>query len=428
MDAKTLEILTGAIFVIIYALIVFFYKKKTMIIWIGVALVFFVGAVDLGSAWASINWDVLGIYVGMLFIAEALIRSRLPDYLAIWFVNHAKHTWVAMLLVCAFTGFLSAVIENVACVLIVAPIIFSLAKKMNVSPVPMIFGAAISSNLQGVATLVGDPPSMLLAGHTGMSFNDFFFFNGVPGLFFAVQIGMAASLIVLYFFFRKYEHPSHHFEEIEVKSFFPTYMLVAMVVILALGSVIEKVMPYSAGIVCMVAGIFCLFWIVEEKRKNEKSVFRAVTDMDWGTAFFIIAVFIMVESLSRTGIIGDIAKMIYSITGTNLFYAFILIVVISMFMSGFIDNVPYVVAMLPVVQMVAEHAQASPYVLYFGLLIGASVGGNITPVGASANIVGVGLLRNRGYDTSFFDFVKMGLPFTIVAVAFASGFIWLVFG
>jgi Na+/H+ antiporter NhaD/arsenite permease-like protein len=428
MDPATLEIITAVIFVLTYTFIVKYYKKKVWIIWGGVLLVFLFGAITALSALASIDWNVIGIYVGMLFIAEALVHSKVPDYLAIWLVNRSTKVWTAMIFVCALTGILSIFIENVACILIIAPIAFSIAKRIRVSPVPMIIGAAISSNLQGVATLIGDPPSMLLAGHAGLTFNDFFFFQGKPALFFAVQLGMIASLIVLFFFFRHFKHPTHKFKEVKTNSMFPTLMLVLMIIALAVNSFIADGLPYAAGLICVLFGLASFIWLLKQHIKHERDVARAVLRMDWGTALFIIAVFIMVDALARTGVIGNIAKTIYGITGSNVLFAFIVLVVISMVMSAFVDNVPYIVAMLPVTQLIAEHAAVSPYVLYFGLLIGASVGGNITPIGAAANIVGVGLLRNRGYETSFWDFMKIGLPFTFFAVLVSAGFIWLMYG
>ncbi|MFH1064522.1 MAG: SLC13 family permease [Candidatus Woesearchaeota archaeon] len=428
LDPITLKYATAIVFVLTYALIVRYYNKKVWVIWVGVLFAFLLGAVNSDSAWTSVNWDVIGIYVGMLLIAEALVESRMPDFVAIWVTNKSKKVWSAMLFVCAVTGVLSIVIENVACVLIVAPIAFSIAKRIRVSPVPMIIGAAVSSNLQGVATLIGDPPSMLLAGHAGLNFNDFFIFQGKPGLFFAVQLGMIASLVVLYFFFRHHNHDVHTVKEVKIKSKFPSIVLAAMIVALAFSSSLKEGNGYSIGLICMVFGVISLVWLLRENRKREKSLARTIFRMDWGTAFFIIAVFIMVESLTSTGLIADIAKGIFSITGSNVFFAFITIVVISMMLSAFVDNVPYIVAMLPVTQLIAEQAAASPYVLYFGLLIGASVGGNITPVGASANIVGVGLLKNRGYATTFWEFVKIGLPFTFFSVLISAGYIWLMYG
>lgn len=428
MDPANLTILTAAVFILTYVLIVMFYQKKVWVIWGGVALVFLFGAVTVSSAWQSINWNVIGIYVGMLFLAEALIQSRMPDWLAIWFTNKSKRVWVAMLAVCALTGILSIVIENVACVLIVVPIAFAIAKRIRVSPVPMIIGCAVSSNLQGVATLIGDPPSMLLAGHAHLTFNDFFWFHGRPNLFFAVQLGMIASLFVLYLFFRHYNHKVHHFREVEVKSSFPTIILFAMIAVLAISSMRHDNGKYTAGIICVLFGFASLLWLIKYARDSNRRLSPKVFGMDWGTAFFIIAVFIMVDALVRSGVVSAVAKMIYSITGTSVLLAFVTLVILSMIFSAFVDNVPYIVAMLPVTQLIAEQAAISPYVLYFGLLIGASIGGNITPVGASANIVGVGLLKNRGYVTSFWDFMKIGLPFTLVAVIVSAGYIWLMYG
>jgi Na+/H+ antiporter NhaD/arsenite permease-like protein len=428
MDPKTLEIITAAVFVITYLLMIWQYRRKAWIIWGGVAAIFLAGAVTFDTAWKAINWDVIGIYVGMLFIAEALVHSKVPDYIAIWMVNRSKKVWVAMIAVCVLTGFLSVVIENVACVLIVAPIIFAIAKKVNVSPVPMIIGAAVSSNLQGVATLIGDPPSMLLASHAGLTFNDFFFFQGKAGLFFAVQLGMIASLSVLYWFFRNHNHDVHYFKEVEIRGMFPAVILVAMIGALAAGSSMKAKVNYSPGITCLLFGFASLAWLLVEKKRDEKSLFRAISNFDWGTGMFIIAVFILVDSLTQTGLIADLAQFIFGLTGNDLFSAFLLVTGMSVLLSAFIDNVPYIVAMLPVTQLVAQHAGVSPYVLYFGLLIGTSVGGNITPIGASANIVGVGLLKNKGYETGFWEFMKIGLPFTIVAVLVSAGYIWLVFG
>jgi Na+/H+ antiporter NhaD/arsenite permease-like protein len=239
---------------------------------------------------------------------------------------------------------------------------------------------------------------------------------------------MIASLVVLYFFFRHYKHPTHEFKEVYVNSFFPSIMLLLMIIALAVGSLIADGIPYTPGLICVLFGLASFLWLLSKHMKHKKNVIRAVLKMDWATAVFIIAVFIMVESLIRTGVIGDIAKGIYSVTGSNVLFAFIVLIIISVVMSAFVDNVPYVVAMLPVTQLIAEQAAVSPYVLYFGLLIGASVGGNITPVGAAANIVGVGLLKNKGYETTFWQFVKIGLPFTLFAVLVSAGFVWLMYG
>jgi Na+/H+ antiporter NhaD/arsenite permease-like protein len=426
LDALALEIVTAAVFVLVYALMIRWYDQKAWIISGGVALMFFAGAVTIGSAWASIDWNVIGVYLGMLFMAEALIESRVADYIAIWVVNRTRRVSYAMLAVCAIAGLLSIVLENVACVLIVAPIAFSIARKIRVSPVPMIIGTAVCSNLEGVATLIGDPPSMIFASHANLSFNDFFWFQGKPSIFFAMQLGMVAGLFVLYWFFHKQDHNIDRIAQIKVKSMFPLIALFAMIITLAMASAIPH--GISLGFICIFFGFASIVWLLMEHRKNEKVLYKEVLAMDWATAVFIIAVFILVDSLTRTGVIEDIAGFILHLTGSSLLSAFILIIGFSLLLSAFIDNVPYIVAMLGVVQIIAQHLDVSPYVLYFGLLISTCVGGNITPIGASANIVGVGMLKNRGYRITFWEFVNIGLPFTIVSTAVSCAFIWFMFG
>ena len=178
----------------------------------------------------------------------------------------------------------------------------------------------------------------------------------------------------------------------------------------------------------MVFGIVCLVWLLIEHKKSEKRLWHSLRDMDWGTAVFIIAVFVFVQSLSSTGIITDLAKFVGAVGGSNTLGTFIFIVMLSVAISAVVDNVPYMVAMLPVTQIVAQNLAVSPYVFYFGVLIGTSVGGNITPIGASANIVGVGMLKGHGYKTTFWEFMNIGLPFTLVTCAVSCFFIWLMFG
>ncbi|MEE9585122.1 MAG: SLC13 family permease, partial [Candidatus Brocadiales bacterium] len=286
-----------------------------------------------------------------------------------------------------------------------------------------IISLAICSNLQGTATLIGDPPSMILAGWTGMTFNDFFFYQGRPSIFFAVEVGAVASFGVLYLLFRRYRQPVGKIEVEKVISWVPTYMLVLLIVALAASSFIDPGFGYMAGAICMVFGVFGLLWYT---MTNGGSVRDFVKALDWDTTIFLMGIFVIVGSLNSAGWINDIAVFIQSITGDSLFGAFFMIVFLSVVFSAFIDNVPYLLAMIPVSQHLGQDIHNSPMLLLFGLLVGACLGGNITPVGAAANIVGVGLLKKRNVQVSFLGFVKIGLPFTIVAVVTSSIFLWVV--
>ncbi len=424
-----IEILTIAIFILAYVLMIRFYKHKVVVIWSSVVLLLIFGAISFESALDSIDWNVIGIYIGMMFIAEALVASSLPEFISIWFTNKTNSAVWTMIFVSLLSGVLSIFLENVSVVLIMAPIVFAVANKLRISPVKLMIGVAVSSNLQGVALLIGDPPSILLANFIGMNFNDFFFFHGKASLFFAVQLGMLASLGVLYLFFRRF--PRKTIEElrgVSVKSFFPLFLLVMLIVSLAYVSLKGESDILPLGGVTMFYGSIALFWLMNEKKKIEKKIINTIFEFDWYTAFFIIAVFIIVRSLVASGAISDLAAFVVSLIGHSMALSFIVIVLVSILISAFVDNIPYLVAMLPLIQQIGNQLGSVPYVLYFGLLIGASVGGNITPIGATANIVAVGLLKSKGYETSFWDFVRIGLPFTLVAVSVSAGFIWLMFG
>ncbi len=426
MDPIILKWIIGIMFVLTYLFIILFYQRKAYIVWATTIFFMLLGVIGFVEGFKVVNWNVIGIYVGMLFVSEIFIYSRVPDFIAVYVTNKSKYTWVALVAICFISGLLSMFLENVAVVLIVAPIAFSIAKRLKVSPVGMMIGIAISSNLQGTATLIGDPPSMILAGFAKLTFNDFIFFNGKPGIFWCVQAGAIASLAVLYFVFRKFKAPVKKVGGVKIRSFAPAAVLVLMVILLALSSFFDSGFSYMAGIICVVFGAISLVWYMYQ---NKKEAWEKTKAMDWETAFFLMAIFILVEALVKVGLITDIAKGILSITGTNVFIAFNLVVWISVALSAFIDNVPYIVAMLPVVDQIAvtiaPEAAAVRYLFLFGLVLGASVGGNITPVGASANVVAVGMLKNRGYKTTFWEFVKIGLPFTLVSVMVAEIVLWV---
>ncbi|MFH1783855.1 MAG: SLC13 family permease [bacterium] len=419
------------IFIICYVLLASGKGHKALIVWMGTLILLVLGAISLPAAGGFINWNVLGIFWGTLVVAEIFIESKVPAYLAHILVGRSKTVWMAILAVCALSGFISTFVENVATVLIVAPVALEIAKKLKVSPVPFIVGISVSSNLQGAATLVGDPPSMILAGFANMNFNDFFFMHGKPGIFFAVELSAIGSFLVLYFLFRKYSQRVDRVQMTEVSSWVPTAILFMMILALALssfapGGLNEVILHNLPGIICTLFGIGALGWYVYRRRDADKTAVSFFRDLDWETFFFLMGLFILVGSLVSVGLIGDLAAAIATLTGKNVFMTYFLVVWLSVLFSAFIDNVPYILAMLPLTQTLSQGLGISPYLLYFGLLIGASLGGNITPIGASANIVGCGLLRKNGYKVSFSEFVRIGLPFTVSAVLIASAFIWII--
>jgi Na+/H+ antiporter NhaD/arsenite permease-like protein len=179
------------------------------------------------------------------------------------------------------------------------------------------------------------------------------------------------------------------------------------------------------GLLCVAFGVVSFVWYLLFTKGSELP--RFVSALDWQTGVFLMGIFVLVRSLSAQGLMEDAARLILSASGNNPFAVYLMIVWISVFLSAFIDNVPFLVAMLPVVQIVTEKLGVAPYAMYFGLLLGASIGGNVTPIGASANIVAMGIMKKQGYTVRFMEFVRIGLPFTVASVTASSFFVWLVF-
>jgi len=417
-----MKLFVVGVFLIAYLLLVSKKGNPFIILAGAIGLVLASGAMGLREAIISINYNVLGVFLGTMVLSGLFIFSGVPAFLATRLVDRSRTVGMALLLICLLAGFISSFVENVATVLIVAPIALEVARKLKANPVSFLIGIAVSSNLQGCATMVGDSPSMILALSSGMSFMDFFWMKGRPGITFAVEIGALVSFFVLYLLFRKYKQPITKIEEAKVKTWFPTCLLACMMFTLAASSFVKNKPTYTIAFICIIYAIVGLLWH-ELKHKESISIIK---DLDWHTFFFLIGIFILVGSLTYSGVINDMANFIIAYAKGNKLLAFTIIVWLSVLLSAFIDNIPYIVAMIPVAKLVALSLGAPQELFLFGLLIGTSLGGNITPIGASANIVAMGLLRKEKYQVKFSDFVEIGLPFTLAAVSSAYLFLWFV--
>ncbi|MBN2544679.1 MAG: anion permease [Spirochaetes bacterium] len=444
-----LKIISLIVFVLTYILFVIFSNNRTLISVISAGIIFIIQMFIIKNIphsflWllTAINWNVMGIFVGTLFVADIFMKSKFPAYIAEIFVNKSKNVASSIIMICLLTGFISAFVENVATVLIVAPIALALAKKLKISPMNMMIAIAVSSNLQGAATLIGDPPSMLLAGFTKMNFFDFFFYKGRPSIFFAIQIGAIASTVVLYFIFKNLKEKAKIVAEEKILSWFPTILLILLIIVLALSSFITSenlniffegienskvfsdiVYPNLPGIICIIFGNIALIW---EKIAFNKSIRKNIASVDWDTTFFLIAIFIMVYSLTENGWIDSLSVNLSLVIGENILFGYILIILLAVLLSAFIDNVPFLAAMLPVALQMSIKLNINPSLYLFALLIGASLGGNITPIGASANVVTCGILKKEGINVSFPQFMKIGVPFTAAAVISAAIYTWFI--
>ena len=416
---------TLIVFILMYVLMLIFSKRR-MFVALGAAIVLVVaGMLSPVGALKAIDWNVILMIGGTMGIVSLFIESGMPERMGQLLLRHVPNACWAVIALSLFSGFISAFVDNVATLLMLAPVGMAISKELKLNPVPVLISISVSSNLQGAATLVGDTTSIMLGGYANMDFTQFIFWHGRPSIFFAVELGALATIPVLLWLFRRDKAPIPRGKETEVTDHFPTVLMIGVVVLLIAASFIHNKPHITNGLICVV---LCVIGLVRAmiKRKSLDPLKLVASEMDYQTLVMLAGLFIVIAAVSEVGIIDRIADIFSMASGSSLLLLYILIVGVSVILSAFIDNIPYVAAMLPVVSSIAASKGIDPIVFYFGLLTGATLGGNITPFGASANITAIGILRKEGYEVRNKDFFRIGLPFTFVAVVVGAVFIWLV--
>ena len=389
----------------------------------------------LSQALSEIDWNVIMMIAGTMGTVYLFIESKMPQLMSDILISKMPNMKWAVVAMSLFAGIVSAFVDNVATVLMIAPVALAFCKKLDVSPVASIICIAVSSNLQGAATLVGDTTSILLAKSANLDFSDFFVDEGKPGMFWIVEAGALVSALIILFMFRKENTKISFNSRTKVEDKFPTFLLVGTVVALIAVSFI----PYKAGaaegqfykpditngIICIA---FFLVGIIRELliKKNTEIVKNAFKEIDYYTIVLLTGLFVVIGGVKSAGVIDVIGGAIASLGSGSPFIVFTIIVWMSVILSAFIDNIPYTATMLSVVPVIAMDLGIEPKLLYYGLLCGATLGGNLTPIGASANITGIGILRKEGYEVKSTTFMKYGVPFTLAAVITGYLLLWVI--
>ncbi len=417
-----------AVTAVMYLFVVVFPQRKSLIALAAAAVMVISGAVGIGPALTElVNWNILMIYIGSLVIADLFIYSRVPAYTADRIVDATPSLGLGIVLILVMTGIISAFVENVATVLVMAPIAFEISRRIKMDPSTFMIGLAVMANLQGTATLVGDPPSMIFASFAGYSFNDFFVYAGKLSIFFAVQAGAVVGALYFWRRFRKLEKVHVDLPVERIVSWFPTVLLVLMIGGLAAISFLHAGgLHIGAGLLCMILGAAGLVWYVLVRKEPLARGIGLVKKLDWDTILFLVGIFIVVGAVTNAGILDDLADILGRLMGNSVLAGFLRNVGVSVLVSGFVDNVPYIVAMLPVADRLSDSLGLAPELFMFGLLVGSCLGGNLTPFGASANVVAVGMVRKAGWRLSFTDWIRIGLPFTLLTTAASALFVYLV--
>ena len=396
----------------------------------GVLFVVF-GMLPIGEVLSALDFNVLLMIGGTMGLVQLFIDSRMTEKMADMVMDRAPNIQAAAVALSLFAGIISAFVDNVATVLMVVPVALEICKKLKTNPVPFIISICVSSNLQGAATLVGDTTAIMLGSALDMSFLDFLWYRGRPGMFFMVELGAVFSALIVWFIFRKEKTriPPNN-EDILVTDYVPSVLLFGAIGLLILASFAPeswKLPAETNGLICcclLAVGLVYNY----RKYKTADAVMGPLKAIDLETLGLLVGLFLMIGGIRHEGVIDAMARLLAKLGAGNPFLMYTIIVWASVLISAFIDNIPYVATMIPVIAGIAAEMGIGPTVLYFGLLSGATLGGNCTPIGASANITGIGILRKNGHEVANADFFRIGIPFTLAAIIPAYILIWVLFG
>lgn len=450
---NSLTVTALAVFAAAYVLMFAFQKIRPHVAVGAAALFVIAGSTGLFDGYSytffdalgEVDWNVIMMISGTMGTVYLFIQSKMPELMSDVLVSHIHSVKWLIVVLSLFAGVISAFVDNVATVLMVVPVAMALCKELEVSPVPAVICISISSNLQGAATLVGDTTSILLGKAANLDFMDFFFVGGKPGMFWVTEAGALVSAVIILIMMRREKASVFITERTEVKDKVPTVLLVLTVLTLIAVSFIpykEAAAPGQFYKPDITNGIICLTYfaigVVRAmiKTRSRDVLFATLREIDYYTIVLLAGLFVIIGGITKAGVIDLLGDKLAGISGdgsaSSIFIIYTVIVWMSVLCSAFIDNIPYTATMLPVVAVVTEELSAagginiSPNLLYFGLLVGATLGGNITPIGASANIAGLGMLRKEGYEVGARTFMKYSIPFTLSAVLTGYVLVWII--
>jgi Na+/H+ antiporter NhaD/arsenite permease-like protein len=386
------------------------------------------GVVESADAFYShetgIDWDVIFLLLGMMIIVGVLRQTGIFEYIAIWSVKRAKGSPLRiMILLVLITALASALLDNVTTVLLIAPVTLLVCDRLSINPVPFLMAEVFASNIGGAATLVGDPPNIIIASRAGLTFNDFLV-HMTP----IVLIVIAVFIAMLPWLFRgSFRVDSDRVADImsleEREAIRDPGLLIKCGVVLVLvfaAFIAHPVLHIEPSVVALVgAGALILI------SRMDRSDYLA--SVEWETLLFFAGLFVMVGALVKTGVVGEIAQSAIEITGGDALSTTMLILGVSVPVSGIIDNIPYVATMTPIVSELAANLPDSTdsNVLWWALALGADFGGNLTAVGASANVVMLGIAKRSGNPISFWEFTRKGFAVTAVSAVLSALYLWL---
>ncbi|MBM7643868.1 Na+/H+ antiporter NhaD/arsenite permease-like protein [Scopulibacillus daqui] len=417
-------IIAIGIFLITYAFIISEKIHRTIVAMIGGILMVAFGMVDQETALHHIDFNTIGLLTGMMIIVSITAETGLFKYIAIWSAKKVKGRPLAILIVLSLiTAVGSAFLDNVTTVLLMVPVTFSITRQLNISPIPFLITEILMSNIGGTATMIGDPPNIMI----GSAVKELSFMDFITNLAPVVLVIIIVIMAIMAFYYRKNIHTTeearNRMMNLNEKDEITDKPLMIKSIIVLLLTIIGFFLHQIAGIesaTVALAGAFLLLLLAGEHHLE-----NALSKVEWTTIFFFIGLFVLVSGLVETGVIKQLAANAIDLTGGNVTASAFLVLWLSAIASAFVDNIPFVATMIPLIQQMGEMGINDLNPLWWSLALGACLGGNGTLIGASANVIVAGLAGKEGYKISFIKFMAVGLPIMLITVAISMGYIYL---
>ena len=420
--------LAVAVFLGAYALIASEKANRVAVALTGAGLMLALGVVSSADAFHSeevgIDWDVIFLLLGMMIIVGVIKQTGLFDYLAIWSAKRARgQPFRILATLVTITAVASALLDNVTTVLLIAPVTFLICERLDIPAAPFLIAQALASNIGGTATLIGDPPNIIIASQADLSYTDFLT-NLAPVVVVLMILFVAMSR---WLFRNALVYRPERVRELmnldEREALGDRPLLVRSLIVLALVTAafaLHGVLHYEPSVVALLgAGLLLLL-----ARRDPEPFLR---EIEWPTLAFFMGLFIMVGALIKTGVIAQLAEAVAAATGGSLWVASMLLLWVSGLLSAIVDNIPYVATMAPVTATLVQDLQGEgeTTVLWWSLALGADLGGNATAIGASANVVILGLAQRAGQPISFWEFTKYGAVVAVATMLVCMPYLWL---
>ncbi|BEP28908.1 ArsB/NhaD family transporter [Helicovermis profundi] len=411
-----------AIFLITYIAIVLDKINSTTVALFGAGVMLVIGVINQKQAIANIDFNTIGLLVGMMIIVNILKRTGVFEFLAIKAAKLAKgDPWKIVVLFSLLTALASALLDNVTTVLLIVPVTLVITDTLEVNPIPFLVPEILIANIGGTATLIGDPPNIMIGSAANLGFMDFII-NLAP----VIVVITAVTLFIFKFIYRNGYHASDDRkkivlsmnEEIAIKNHKLLKKSLFVLILTMLGFIIhDKIGLESATVALSGAALLLLLSGIDPE--------DILIEVEWSTIFFFMALFILVGALVEVGAIDILAKGMLSVTKGNPFVTAMVILWVSAIASSFLNNIPFVATMIPLIQSMEAVGHMNVTPLWWALALGACLGGNGTLIGASANVIVGGMLDKHGNKLTFGSYFKVGFPLMLVSIVISSAYLWI---